>query len=95
MLHETTETSLRALCEEPNIMYQQISSTLQSDRRDHNVALTLYLFSESILTFLQYRARSFRKINVADLSNSFLQFFVVCNIYGCERTRTECSALTA
>ena len=30
MLHETTETSLRALCEEPNIMYQQISSTLQS-----------------------------------------------------------------
>ena len=72
MLHETTETSLRALCEEPNIMYQQISSTLQSDRRDHNVALTLYLFSESILTFLQYRARSFRKINVADLSNSFL-----------------------
>ena len=54
MLHETTETSLRALCEEPNIMYQQISSTLQSDRRDHNVALTLYLFSESILTFLQY-----------------------------------------
>lgn len=72
MLHETTETSLRALCEEPNIMYQQISSTLQSDRRDHNVALTLYLFSESILTFLQYRARSFRKINVTDLSNSFL-----------------------
>ena len=72
MLHETTETSLRVLCEEPNIMYQQISSTLQSDRRDHNVALTLYLFSESILTFLQYRARSFRKINVADLSNSFL-----------------------
>ena len=24
-----------------------------------------------------------------------LLFFVVCNIYGCERTRTECSALTA
>ena len=44
MLHETTETSLRALCEEPNIMYQQISSTLQSDRRDHNVALTLIFF---------------------------------------------------
>ena len=58
MLHETTETSLRALCEEPNIMYQQISSTLHSDRRDHNVALTLYLFSESILMFLQYRAQS-------------------------------------
>ena len=47
MLHETTETSLRALCEEPNIMYQQISSTLQSDRRDHNVALTLYLVSQN------------------------------------------------